>query len=68
MKHSVPIRVVVHPPKTERGQRELAQRIAALHAGHILGAISRLDCPVEQKRELLRSVIEAVKAMEQPEP
>lgn len=54
-----PIHVIVHYPKTEAGKRELAERVAGVHASLVNQAIKKLNCPSEQKVQLLDAVIEA---------
>ena len=54
---SAPITVVVYHPKTEAGQRELAQRVAGVHADVVSEYIMRMSCPTEQKVRLLDAVI-----------
>lgn len=56
-----PIEMMVVPPQTEVGQRELAQRVAELHADYVLHTIDRLPCPAQQKLALLQAVINAVR-------
>lgn len=53
----VPINVIVHYPKTEKGKRELAERVADVHADMVNNYIQKLNCPSEQKTELLDAVI-----------
>ena len=57
---SNPINVVVHYPQTEEGRRELAQRVANVHAETVLQTISKLNCTSEQKEKLLDAIIETV--------
>lgn len=54
---SVPINVIVHYPKTEEGRRELAVRAAGVHADIVSQYISKLNCPSEQKMQLLGEII-----------
>ena len=54
---SVPINVIVHYPKTEEGKYELAQRVADVHADMVNQYIKKLNCPSEQKVQLLDEVI-----------
>ncbi|MGM9651303.1 MAG: hypothetical protein ACI3VX_05125 [Faecousia sp.] len=56
---SAPIHVIVHYPKTEAGKRELAERVAGVHASLVNQTIKKLNCPSEQKTQLLDAVIEA---------
>ncbi|MCD8014926.1 MAG: hypothetical protein LUG99_17480 [Lachnospiraceae bacterium] len=57
---SAEIHVIVHYPKTEAGKRELAERVAGIHAETVSQYIKNLDCPAAQKELLLDSVIETV--------
>lgn len=57
-RRSAPIHIVVHYPKTEEGGRELAQRVAGVHADMVNRYIQNLNCPAEQKAKLLDAVIE----------
>ena len=54
---SAPINVIVHYPKTEQGKRELAERVAGVHAD----MVKKLNCPSDQKAELLGAVIASAK-------
>ena len=56
---SDPIHVIVHYPKTEAGKRELAERVAGVHADMVNQHIKKLNCPSEQKVQLLDAVIQA---------
>ena len=58
---SAPINVVVHYPKTEAGKRELAERVADVHADMVNQYIKNLNCPSDQKVELLDAVIASAK-------
>lgn len=42
-------------------QEELAKRVATIHAQAILEAVRQLDCPTEQKVELISAVQELVR-------
>ena len=59
---SAPIQVIIHYPKTEEGKRELARCIAVVHADTVNQTIKKLNCPSEQKVQLLDSIIETVKS------
>ena len=54
---SAPINVIVYYPKTEQGKRELAERVAGIHADMANQYIKKLNCPSDQKVELLDAVI-----------
>ena len=56
---SAPINVIVHYPKTEEGKRELAERVASVHASLVNQHIKKLNCPSEQKIQLLDAVIKS---------
>ena len=56
---SAPINVIVHYPKTEEGKRELAERVAGVHADMVNQYIKRLNCHSEQKVQLLDAVIQS---------
>lgn len=57
IRKSAPINIVVHYPKTEEGKQELAERVADVHADMVTRHIQKLNCPSEQKIELLDAVI-----------
>ena len=50
--------MIVHYPKTEAGKRELAERVADVHASLVNQTIKKLNCPSEQKVQLLDAIIE----------
>ena len=56
---SAPINVIVHYPKTIEGQRELAERVAGAHADMVNQHIKKLNCPSDQKVQLLDAVIKS---------
>ena len=56
---SAPINVIVHYPKTEEGKRELAERVAGVHADMVNQHIKKLNCPSEQKVQLRDAVIKS---------
>lgn len=56
---SAPINIIVHHPKTIEGQRELAERVAGVHASLVNQHIRKLDCPSDQKVQLLDAVIKS---------
>ena len=56
---SAPINVIVHYPKTIEGQRELAERVAGVHADMVSQHIKKLNCPSDQKVQLLDAVIKS---------
>lgn len=52
--------MIVHYPKTEEGKRELAERVAGVHADMVNQHIKKLNCPSDQKVQLLDAVIKSV--------
>ena len=56
---SSPINVIVHYLKTIEGQRELAERVAGVHADMVNQHIKKLNCPSDQKVQLLDAVIKS---------
>ena len=60
-RQSAAIQVIVYYPKTEEGKRELARRVADVHADVVHQAIQKLNCPSAQKLELLDAVIATAK-------
>ena len=66
MKKSAPLHVIVHYPKTEEGKRELARRVADVHADYVISTINKLNCPMKQKLELLQAVIDTTRGAYKP--
>ena len=60
VKKCVPIKLIVYYPKTEEGKRELAQRVADVHAETVKQTVSKLNCSSKQKEQLIDSVIGSV--------
>lgn len=60
VKKCVPINLIVYYPKTEEGKRELAQRVADVHAETVKQTVSKLSCSSKQKEQLIDSVIRSV--------
>lgn len=56
MKTFAPINMVVHFPDTEDGIRELKKLVADVRADAVLTCISKLDCPLPQKEQLLKAI------------
>ena len=40
--------VIIHLPRSKKGQEDLAKRVAIVHAQLIYNYISRLECSAEQ--------------------
>ena len=62
MREPAPVKVTVCAPETGEGHLELERRMAAFRARYILETIGALSCPGPQKRELLQTVMEAIRA------
>lgn len=56
-----PINLIVYYPKTEEGKEELARRISDVHAAAVNQRLKSLNCPTNQKLDLLEAVIETAK-------
>ncbi len=50
------MQVIVHPPKTPEGLRDLQKKVAIVHADAVLKYLTKLPCPKEQKIELVASI------------
>lgn len=58
---SVHINMIIYYPKSEEGKKQLAQRVAQIHADSVIDRIKRLNCPSDQKTELLNAVLNTPK-------
>ena len=56
-----PINVIMHFPSTEDGKKELARRVSDVHAAAVIQRIKELNCPTQQKLDLLDAVIKTAK-------
>lgn len=56
-----PINVILHFPTTEEGKEELAHRVSEIHAAAVIQRIKELNCPTQQKLDLLDAVIKTAK-------
>ena len=58
MKRNVPdIKIIVHHPVSAEAKRELARRVAVIHADTVVSHIQNLNCTNEQKELLLKSIL-----------
>lgn len=48
--------LIIHLPKTEKGQQELQKQVAAVHAEAISYLLQKTACPQEQKKRLLQGL------------
>ena len=60
-KEGVILKVIVHPPKTPEGLRDLQRKVAVVHAEAVLKYLIKLPCPKEQKMQLVSSIQNSVK-------
>lgn len=56
LKEGVNLKVIVHPPRSPEGIRDLQKRVAVIHAEAVLKYLTKLPCPKEQKMELVSSI------------
>ena len=56
------VNVIMYFPASENGKVELAQRISDVHACAVNQQLKSLNCPTQQKLDLLDAVIETAKA------
>ena len=61
IRRMAPINVIMHFPSTEDGKKELARRVSDVHAAAVIQRIKELNCPTQQKLDLLDAVIKTVK-------
>lgn len=55
------IHLIVYYPKTEAGKEELAKRVSDVHAAAVTQRLKSLNCPTQQKLDLLDAVIKTVR-------
>lgn len=51
------MKVIVHFPQTERGKEKLKRAVTDVHIDAVIKHISKLNCPKEQKENLLKKII-----------
>lgn len=61
IRQMAPINLIVYYPKTEEGKEELAKRVSDVHAAAVTQRLKSLNCPTQQKLDLLDAVIDTVK-------
>ena len=61
MRKSAPINIVIHGPSSAEGQKELARRVAKVHAQAVEGAVSKQRCSVKEKIVLLQAVADTTR-------
>ena len=49
-KKHAPFELVVYYPKDEKGKKELAERVAEVHAESVLQMVHKLDCSMKWSR------------------
>ena len=55
------MKIIVHPPTSLEGLRDLQKKVAIIHAEAIVKYITKLSCPKEQKMQLFISIQNALK-------
>ena len=53
--------MIVHYPESEEAQAMLRRQVARIHAQSVLEYVGKLNCPVQQKRQLLGAVADAMR-------
>lgn len=61
MRHTTPIEVIVHYPKTAAGKAELSRRVGEVHADMANYKLQRMNIPAAQKLQLLDAVVDTVR-------
>ena len=61
IRRMAPIQLIVYSPNTKEGAEILAKRAADVHAASVHQRLKALNCPADQKLELLNAVIETVR-------
>ena len=51
------IKIILYSPTSEAGTAELARRVADVHASTVSQRLKALNCPTQQKLELLDAII-----------
>ena len=54
------IEVIVHMPKAKEDREEIRKRLAQLQAQFVLQYIEHLNCPLEQKQQLVDAVVHTI--------
>lgn len=52
--------IVVHYPKDEHAVEYLKEQVAVFHGEYIYSYLSKLDIPVEEKRNIIHGIQEAL--------
>lgn len=63
-----PVNVIIYFPTTEKGQSELAQRVSDVHANAVNQQLKLLNCPAQQKLDLLDAIIKTAKTRSKEQP
>lgn len=61
IRRMAPINLIVYYPKNKEGKEELARRVSDIHAAAVNQRLKSLNCPTNQKLDLLDAVIETAK-------
>lgn len=60
MKGGTAIEIIIHYPETPEKQALLDKRVAKFHAQYVSQRIRKLNCPTEQKLELIDAIVKNV--------
>ena len=55
------MKIIVHAPRTEQGKERIKQAVTEEHIRAVIQAVTKLNCPREQKQELLFAIAEKMK-------
>jgi hypothetical protein len=55
------LNIIIHPPRTVEGLRDLQKKVAIVHAEAVIKYINKLPCSKKQKMQLLVSVQKSFK-------
>ena len=53
--------MIVHYPSAEEDRQEIQKRLARIHAQFVLQYVEKLNCPLEQKRQLIDAVANTIR-------
>ena len=54
------VKIIVHYPETPEKQTEFDARVAKFHADYVVQYIEKLNCPTDQKLNLLDAVAQTI--------
>ncbi len=54
------MKIIVHYPETPQKQAQFDMRVAKFHADYVAQYIEKLNCPTEQKLQLLDAIAQTI--------